>query len=282
VAEILRRLAQLHGDTQAAVAIPDDQPAADRRVSWSEYWACRYTILRGAIIGTILGALPGIGSTAAAFMSYASAKQAAKDPASFGRGNIHGIAAAESANSSVVGANLIPLLTLGIPGSVSAALVISAFMIQGIQPGPLLFQEQGRLIYGLFGAMIMANFVNLWLGLVGLRFWVKVVSAPASIIFSSALLLCIVGVYLSTGGLFGVAVMLIFAGVGYVMGIFGYSVVVFIIAFFLGPRFELSLSQALTIIDGDPEVLLSHPIALLLLLMALAAVYWLGFRGRHF
>jgi putative tricarboxylic transport membrane protein len=281
VAEILRRLAQLHGDTQAAVAIPDDQPAADRRVSWSEYWACRYTILRGAIIGTILGALPGIGSTAAAFMSYASAKQAAKDPASFGRGNIHGIAAAESANSSVVGANLIPLLTLGIPGSVSAALVISAFMIQGIQPGPLLFQEQGRLIYGLFGAMIMANFVNLWLGLVGLRFWVKVVSAPASIIFSSALLLCIVGVYLSTGGLFGVAVMLIFAGVGYVMGIFGYSVVVFIIAFFLGPRFELSLSQALTIIDGDPKVLLSHPIALLLLLMALAAVYWLGVRGRH-
>jgi putative tricarboxylic transport membrane protein len=237
--------------------------------------------LRGAIIGTILGALPGIGSTAAAFMSYASAKQAAKDPASFGRGNIHGIAAAESANSSVVGANLIPLLTLGIPGSVSAALVISAFMIQGIQPGPLLFQEQGRLIYGLFGAMIMANFVNLWLGLVGLRFWVKVVSAPASIIFSSALLLCIVGVYLSTGGLFGVAVMLIFAGVGYVMGIFGYSVVVFIIAFFLGPRFELSLSQALTIIDGDPWVLLSHPIALLLLLMALAAVYWLGVRERH-
>ena len=121
-------------------------------------------MLRGAVIGTLLGATPGIGSTAAAFMSYSATKAASKDPDSFGKGNIQGVAATESANSAVVGANLIPLLTLGIPGSVSAALIISAFMIHGIQPGPLLFKDQGRLIYGLFGAMIMANFLNLWIG----------------------------------------------------------------------------------------------------------------------
>ena len=96
--------------------------------------------MREATIGTILGALPVIGSTAAAFISYATAKAASKEPESFGKGNIQGIAAAESANSAVVGANLIPLLTLGIPGSVSAALIISAFMIHGLQPGSLLFQ----------------------------------------------------------------------------------------------------------------------------------------------
>ncbi len=238
-------------------------------------------MLRGAVIGTILGALPGIGSTAAAFISYASAKQTAPDPQSFGKGNIHGIAAAESANSAVVGANLIPLLTLGIPGSVSAALVISAFMIQGIQPGPLLFDQQGRLIYGLFGTMIMANVVNFWMGQLGLRFWIRVVSAPESIVYSAALLLCIVGVFMSTGGLFGVATMLIFAGVGYLMTAFGYSAIIFIIAFFLGSRFELSMSQALVILNGKPAKIFDHPIAIALVLLALISTYWLGIRPRY-
>ncbi|WP_170329006.1 tripartite tricarboxylate transporter permease [Ruegeria arenilitoris] len=274
IAEILRRLTQMSGQVKPAVEVKDTGNPQDMRVSWAEYWACRFTMLRGAMIGTVLGALPGIGSTAAAFMSYASAKSASKDPGSFGKGNLHGIAAAESANSAVVGSNLIPLLTLGIPGSVGAALIISAFMIHGIQPGPLLFQDQGRLIYGLFGAMIMANFLNLWVGQVGLRFWVKVVSAPESIIFASALLLCIVGVSMATGGIFGVIVMLVFAGIGYLMSSFGYSVVIFIIAFFLGPRFEISLSQSLALMNGDWTRIIEYPIALLLLLVSIISIWW--------
>lgn len=279
ISEILRRLASSNSGMKSAIEIPDTQNPDDMKVRWAEYWCCRFTMIRGAVIGTILGALPGIGSTAAAFMSYASAKQTSDDPQSFGKGNLHGIAAAESANSAVVGANLIPLLTLGIPGSVGAALIISAFMIHGIQPGPLLFEQQGRLIYGLFGAMIMANFINLFVGQVGLRFWTLVVRAPESVIFSSALLLCIVGVSMATGGLFGVAVMLIFAGVGYLMTMFGYSVVIFIIAFFLGPRFEISLSQTLVLLDGEVTALLNYPIAIVLFLLAIAATWWLGFRA---
>jgi putative tricarboxylic transport membrane protein len=251
ISEILRRMTESHGTMRSAINIDMDGDPDDRRVTWAEYWGCRYTMLRGATIGTVLGALPGIGSTAAAFMSYAFAKASSKDPSSFGKGNLHGIAATESANSAVVGANLIPLLTLGIPGSVGAALIISAFMIHGMQPGPLLFETQGQLVYGLFGAMIMANFVNLWVGQIGLRFWVKVVSAPESIIFSSALLLCFVGVSMATNGLFGVAIMLMFAVLGYVMTSFGYSIVIFIIAFFLGPRFEKSISQSLALTKGD-------------------------------
>ena len=276
VAEILRRLAAIQGKPKPAIEAPQSEDPADRRVSLAEYWACRYTIARGALIGTFLGAMPGIGSTAAAFMSYASAKRASDDPDSFGKGNLHGIAAAESANSAVVGANLIPLLTLGIPGSVSAALIISALMIQGIEPGPLLFQEQGRLIYSLFGAMIMANGVNLAMGHLGLRLWARVVRAPESVIFSSALLLCIVGVSLSTGGLFGVGVMLLFAGIGYLMTACGFSVVIFVIAFFLGPRFEISLSQSLVLLNGDPLALGHYPIALVLLGLAAVSVWRLG------
>ena len=239
ISEILVRLARQKGNTEAAIKLSNAGDPADRRVSWAEYWSCRFTMLRGAVIGTLLGATPGIGSTAAAFMSYSAAKSASKNPESFGKGNIHGIAATESANSAVVGANLIPLLTLGIPGSLSAALIISAFMIHGIQPGPLLFENQGRLIYGLFGAMIMANFLNLWIGQLGLRLWVRVISAPQSFIYVSAILLCIVGVAMSEGGMFGVVVMLIFAAFGYVMKRFGFSIVIFIIAFFLGPRLEM-------------------------------------------
>ncbi len=281
VAEILRRLAAMRGAPRPAVAIPDTQDPADTRVSWAEYWGCRTTMLRGAVIGTVLGAMPGIGSTAAAFISYASARQASSEPESFGKGNLHGIAATESANSAVVGANLIPLLSLGIPGSIGAALVISALMIQGIQPGPLLFESQGRLIYGLFGAMLMANFVNLWMGQLGLRLWARVVAAPESVVFATALLLCTVGVYMSTGDLVGVYVMLVFAGIGLAMTAAGYSVVVFVIAFFLGPRFELSLSQSLSITGGDPAKLLEHPVALALLALAAGSAWWLGVRGRR-
>jgi putative tricarboxylic transport membrane protein len=280
ISAILQRLASRKKGVRAAVEIEDTGDPADSRISWAEYWSCRITIIRGAVIGTILGALPGIGSTAAAFMSYAATKSTSKDPDSFGKGNIHGIAAAESANSAVVGANLIPLLTLGIPGSVGAALIISAFMIHGIQPGPLLFQDQGRLIYGLFGAMIMSNFANFWIGQLGLRLWIKVVAAPESIIFSSAILLCIVGVSMATSGLYGVAVMLGFALLGYLMTSFGYSVVIFIIAFFLGPRFEISISQSLALMNGDLTRVVDYPIALLLIGLAVVSFVWFIARSK--
>ncbi|MBU2980753.1 tripartite tricarboxylate transporter permease [Lentibacter algarum] len=278
ISELLRRLSETKPNVSAAIRLPKNQPKSDAAVSWAEFWACRYTILRGSVIGTILGALPGIGSTAAAFMSYASARSANKDPKSFGKGNLHGIAASESANSSVMGANMIPLLTLGIPGSVGAALIISAFMIHGIQPGPFLFENQGRLIYGLFGAMLIANFSNLMLGQFGLRFWVKVVSAPESFIFSSALLMCFVGVYLASGGLFGIGIMLAFAVLGYVMTSLGIPIVVFIIAFFLGPRLEISLSQTLSLLNGKPEKLLDYPIGLVLMVLAVITAVLLSRR----
>ena len=264
ISEIVTRLARNKGISAAAINLSKDGDPSNQRVSWTEYWSCRYTMLRGAVIGTLLGATPGIGSTAAAFMSYSATKAASKDPDSFGKGNIQGVAATESANSAVVGANLIPLLTLGIPGSVSAALIISAFMIHGIQPGPLLFKDQGRLIYGLFGAMVMANFLNLWIGQIGLRIWVKVISAPQSFIYVSAIMLCIVGVSMAAGGLFSVTIMLLFALLGYIMTRYGFSIVIFIIAFFLGPRFEISIAQSTSLMSGDWTRIVEYPIAIAL------------------
>ena len=275
ISEIVTRLARNKGISAAAINLSKDGDPSNQRVSWTEYWSCRYTMLRGAVIGTLLGATPGIGSTAAAFMSYSATKAASKDPDSFGKGNIQGVAATESANSAVVGANLIPLLTLGIPGSVSAALIISAFMIHGIQPGPLLFKDQGRLIYGLFGAMVMANFLNLWIGQIGLRIWVKVISAPQSFIYVSAIMLCIVGVSMAAGGLFSVTIMLLFALLGYIMTRYGFSIVIFIIAFFLGPRFEISVAQSNSLMSGDWTRIVEYPIAIALLVLSVITLFFI-------
>lgn len=276
ISEILKRLSETTGtEVKSAIKIDDSGDPGNHRVSWVEYWSCRWAMLRGAVIGTIFGALPGVGTTAASFMSYAFTKNSDPDPTSFGKGNIKGIAATESANSAVSGANMIPLLTLGIPGNVAAALIISAFMIHGMQPGPLLFETQGRLVYGLFGAMMIANFVNLWVGQLGLRMWARIIAARESIIFSGAILLCFVGVSMAQGGLFGVGVMLVFSVIGYLMSSFGYPLVIFIIAYFLGPRLEISIAQSIALTKGELWRVYEYPVAMALLLLSVITAGWM-------
>lgn len=278
VSEILKRLAEGSTPDQPTIVIPRNQPAEDRKVSFREYWSARAAMARGAVIGTIVGSLPGVGSTAAAFLSYGFTRSTDKEPDTFGKGNIKGIAASESANSAVMGANLIPLLTLGIPGNVTAALIISAFMIQGIQPGPLLFNNQGQLIYGLFGAMLMANAVNFGVGNFSLRLWARIAKAPSSVIFPVSLLFCITGVYVAEGTLAAVIVMLVFGLIGYLMSTFGIPVVAFIISFVLAGQLELTYVQARIILRGDAARIIDHPVAMVIFVLALLVVYLLGWR----
>lgn len=279
LSEVILRLASARGAQHSAIDLGDESDPVNNRVSWAEYWACRFVMLRGAAIGTVIGALPGIGSTAAASISYSSAKAAARHPDTFGKGDIRGLAAVESANSAVAGANLIPVLALGIPGSVTVALILSAFMVHGIQPGPRIMAEQGRLIYGLFGAMIFANGVNFLLGMIGWRLWVRIASAPSSLIFASAIVLCIVGSTVMTGGTFGLIVLVGFAALGILMKLYDYPLIVFIIAFFLGSQFERSLGQTMAMLNGDPRNLVHFPIAVALL--AISAAFILSFLVRH-
>jgi putative tricarboxylic transport membrane protein len=249
-------------------------------VTFTEFWANRFVAMRAFVIGTIIGAIPGLGSTTAGFLSYSVNKQAAKDPESFGEGDPRGIAASETANSAVVGANLIPLLTLGIPGNIAAALLVSAFIIHGIQPGPLLFEQQAQLVYGMFGAMLVANFCNLGVGQFGMRFWALVVSAPGTVIYPAALLLCFAGSFVITGATFGVFVMITAAVFGYLMRAFGYSIVAFIVAFLLTPQLESAVVRARLITNDDPMELFSHPIALALIAMSIGSIIYLGPRKK--
>lgn len=223
------------------------------------YWK---TIFRSSMIGSIVGMLPGLGVTLAAFLSYGQAKRTSKNPESFGQGNPEGIIATEAANSAVVGSNLVPTIALGIPGNIAAALLIGAFIIHGIVPGPFMLTMHGDIIYALFASMIMANFVHLAIGRMGIPIWGYIARMPKWAILPPVLTLCIVGVYLPSQSSFDIAVMLIFAVVGLVMRRTGFPVVCLVIGFLLGGMLETSVRQAALLYSSTPTEVFNSPIAL--------------------
>lgn len=249
------------------------------RLGFREFIQLRVPVMRGAGIGTLIGALPGLGTTLAAFLSYAATKRFSKEPEKLGTGAPEGIAATESANSAVSGANLIPLLTLGIPGNLTAALLVGAFLIHGVTPGPMIFERNTQLIYGLFAAMIMANVLVLLIGSVGLRFFALIVKVPPFVVYPVVLLLCVVGIYVSQGGFFAVWLMLCFAVLGYLMAKLEISVVCFIIGLVLGPMIELSIRQSVVLLSRNPTAIFDHVFALCLL-VATPFVAWILIRDR--
>ena len=273
LSEVIVQLEQRGKSTTNAMAALKSGNKEDRALSWQEFRSCMRTLLRSSIIGTGCGAMPGIGASVTPFLGYGAARRASKNPDAFGKGAIEGIAASEAANSAVVGANLIPLLTLGIPGSATAALLISAFLIHGMVPGPTMFEQHGRLIYGLFGAMLIANFCTLIIGSFGLRVFAAVRNLPRHVIFPVVVILCLSGAYLADNSLFSVFLAIVFAVLGYIMRKLEFPYVTFIIGFILGPLFENTLSQSLIMSGNDPLIFFTRPIALGFVLLSLFSLW---------
>ncbi len=237
----------------------------DSRVSWAEYRGCIKTLLHSSISGTVVGALPGLGAPVASFFAYDQAKKRSKNPEGFGKGKLDGIAASESANSAVVGASLIPLFTLGIPGNVAAALLIGAFVIHGMIPGPLMFEKNAQFIYSIYGSLIVANLFLLGAGLVGLRMFCQVVQTPPAILYPIVIFTCIIGSYLAGFSVFEVKLMLFFAFLAYFMKKFDFNHICFIIGFILAPIWETSLQQVIIASEHNPYMFLTRPVAMLLM-----------------
>ncbi len=244
----------------------------DNKLSKSEIKACGKIIGMASCIGTILGAIPGIGPSIAAFASYAQAKRMSKHPEQFGHGTVEGVAAAEAGNNAVAGANLIPLLTLGIPGDVGAALLLGAFMIQGLHPGPLLFKENLDIIYAIFMTLLFANMVNFVAAKLYIKVAYKVALVPAKYIFPSILMFCVVGAYGFNQNLFDVWMTLIFGVLGYLLRKNGFPVAPLLIAFILEPILESSFRQSLLISRGSLAIFFTHPISLVFLVMSVVGV----------
>lgn len=250
-----------------------DIPRENKIVTWTEWRENFRTVMRSSLIGTGIGALPGVGAVVAGFLGYAAAKRASKTPELFGTGRLEGVAAVEAANSAVSGANLIPLLAIGVPGSLTAAVLIGAFLVHGVQPGPLIFKEHGRLIYGIFTAMALGNAFNLIIGQFGLRMFAFVVSFPNRVIYPIVILLCIAGAYATTNSMFEVAIALIFAVVGYFMRKLDFSFATFIIGFALTPQTELFIRQTVILYSDHPlDLFIHHPIALFFLALTVYSI----------
>ena len=240
----------------------------DNRVTWPEFKATIKTIWKSSLIGTFIGALPGMGSTIAAFMAYAEAKRTSKHPEMFGKGALDGIAAPEAANNAVCGATMIPLLTLGIPGDDVTAILMGAFMIQGITPGPNVFFDHTKIIFGIYSGLLLCNVFNYFISKNGFPIWIRLANSPKYIVFSIVTILCFVGSFAINQSLFDVSILVIFAILGYFMKKVEYSPAAFIIGFILGPIFERNLDQALTLSDGSLMIFITRPVSALFLLLA--------------
>ncbi len=254
----------------------DSGDPADRRLSFAEFRRLLPTIGRGSLVGTLVGILPGLGASLSSFLAYTWTKKASKDPDRFGNGAPEGVAAAESADNASVPASLIPVFAIGLPGSLSTALLMGAFMLHGLTPGPFLLRDDTGLVYAIFVGMILASLILLVVGLVGQKFFAFVIGARDTFILPVIVFLCIVGAYLEGGGMFGVWLMLVFAFVGYFMKKLDYSFVTFLVGYILGPMAELSIRQAIIITDRDPTRILEHPIAIVFLVLAVVSVWRLS------
>jgi putative tricarboxylic transport membrane protein len=258
---------------RARITTVQSSDPSDSRLSWEEFKQSFRHMVRGGFVGLILGIIPGLGATPSAFVSYERARRKSKHPESFGNGSLEGVAAAEAGNNAVNGATLVPLLTLGIPGDVITAVMLGAFMIFDLAPGPLLFMNHIDLIFGLFCALIMCDVALRLVGLIFIRYAEKLATGiPTSIIFPAIVVLCVFGSYSINNSVFDIFTMLVFGILGYVMTIFEISAIPFLIAFVLAPMLERGLRRSLAISGGSPLIFLQSPIAIAFFILTIVAV----------
>ncbi|MGX0878338.1 putative tricarboxylic transport membrane protein [Roseovarius sp. MBR-154] len=236
------------------------QNLGSKWVTFAEYKRCFRSIIRGSFIGVFLGSIPGIGAAPAAFLSYSEARRKSPNKANFGKGEIEGVAASEAGNNGVAGATLIPLLALGVPGDVITAIIIGAFMVHGLQPGPMMFVMNVDIIYGLFIGLILSSGILFIIGGLAIRGFRPVADIPKRILMPMVLVLCIYGVFAVNNNIFDVGVMFVMGWVGFVMSRYHIPAAPFLIAFILGPLLEDNFRQSMLMSGGSPEILLRGPI----------------------
>jgi len=231
-------------------------------------------LLRSSVIGTIIGIIPGEGAAVGAFFAYSEAKRKSANPEKFGTGIPEGIVAPETANNATVGGALVPTLTLGVPGSPAAAVLLGALLIQGLAPGPRLFAERPDLMYSIFIGLFLINILMMFIGLVAIRFAARLIMVPTTIILPTVMLLSFVGIYSVSNSFFNVGVLLGAGILGYVVRKLGYSIAPLSIGFVLGPILENALRQSLTIADGSVSEFFNTPIGLTIYAVLILTVLW--------
>jgi putative tricarboxylic transport membrane protein len=246
---------------------------------WSEMWRYKRTIARSGLIGTGVGIIPGVGEDIGSWVSYAAAKRASPEAEKFGRGSTEGLIAAETGNNAAIPGAIIPVLTLAIPGSAPAAVLLAAMLIHGIRPGPLIMQESPQFVYGVVIMLVLATLAMWGLGLLLARPLLYVLRVPRHIMMPIVFVLCVIGPYAITQRLFDVWVMVGFGLAGFVLREMRYPMAPLVLGLILGDLLDKNLRRALTLSDGDPTPFFTRPISavlwivtLLLILSAIPAI----------
>lgn len=230
------------------------------------------TLIRSSAIGFIIGVIPGMGQSIAAFLSYAVAQKLSRNPNNFGKGSLEGIAAPEAGNNAVNAAALVPLLTFGIPGDSTTAVLLGAFIAHGLTPGIRLFQEHSVIIFGILFAMFITNVVMGVIALLGTRFFAKIAISPIKYLMPIVLLLCLIGSYSASNSMFDVGLMCVMGVLGYILKKFKIALSPLLITFILTRRFEMSLAQSLQLSGGSFLIFFKRPISLVLILTSVIII----------
>ena len=237
--------------------------------SWDEFKYCTPSIIRGTVLGSLLGILPGGGALLASFAAYAVEKKMTKDREKFGEGNIRGVAGPESANNAGAQTSFIPMLTLGIPSNAIMALMIGAMMIQGIAPGPQVMTERPQLFWGMIASMWVGNAMLVVLNLPLVGMWIKLLTIPYRILFPSILLFCTIGVYSVQNSAFDSILTALFGLFGYICVKTESEPAPMLLGYILGPLMEENLRRAMLLSRGDPVVFFQRPISAVMLVLAI-------------
>ncbi|WP_321368385.1 tripartite tricarboxylate transporter permease [uncultured Desulfuromusa sp.] len=245
--------------------------SVDDRASFAEIVHCLPIILKGTVLGILIGAIPGVGPTTTSFLNYSEARRTSKHPEEFGKGSIEGLAAAESGNNATVGGTLIPTLALGIPGDVTTAVLLGALMIHGLTPGPALFVENAGFVYAIFASLIFSSLLLPIVGKTAIKIFKQITRIPNSILFPTVAITCIMGVYGLGSSFTDLRMMLFFGVVAYVLRKFNYPLAPLLIGFILEPLGERAIRQSLAISQGSLEIFYTRPICLLFLGLTIVA-----------
>ncbi len=236
--------------------------------SWQDLKDSRFAFLNGSLVGFFIGVLPGAGSTIASFLSYGLEKAFSRRPEKFGTGVIEGVAAPEGANNSETGGALVPLLTLGIPGSGTTAILLAALHLWGFRPGPLLIQENPTLFWGLVASMYIGNIILLVLNLPLVPLFAQILKVPYYVLSPAIFGISIIGVYSVSNSLFDVWMLGVFGLLGYLMRKLDFAAAPLVLGLVLGERLELALRQSLMMSQGHLSILVARPLSAGMLILA--------------
>jgi putative tricarboxylic transport membrane protein len=263
------------GEVIASSVLSASRPVADVKnvlPTRDDLKTCRLPILRGSAVGFVIGVLPATGATIASFLAYILEKKVAKDPSRFGKGAIEGVAAPESANNAAAAGAMVPMLSLGVPGSGTTAIMLGALIMFGVRPGPELFTKNAELVWALIASMYIGNVILLILNLPLAGLFARLLKIPYRWLYPPILALCIAGVFSQANSVEDCALMVVFGVLGWLMKRYDWSMAPMILGLVLGPLFENSLRQSLTLSHGSPAIFFTRPISLFLLACALLAV----------